>query len=408
MSDDLDASARQLAERYVIGALLTDVSVIREVQMECTPRDFGDARLGEVYAGICRMVAGGDRVDYLTVWDQLASWDVRGLDLSDLARWAGDVPTAANAAYYARMVREDSVRRQLRTIGGRLQEPSTDPTRAVSEAIDALRHVRDHDSTGAGRVVSLRELLDVPEQDDAYDWVIPGLLERRDRLMLTGSEGGGKSTLLRQITILSAAGIHPFRYSPIDPIKVVVVDVENSERQWRRAVRRMTDESAMRGQRDPRDAVILHCPEKQIDITRPKDIGVVHRLLDEHDPDLVLIGPLYRLVPKSINNDDDATPVLAALEGLRDHGVAMLIEAHAGHASSAAGERDLRPRGSSALLGWPEFGLGLRPSKGEVGAGGLKPFQLVPWRGAREWGRGWPTKLTRGQIWPWEPTVSLG
>jgi hypothetical protein len=401
-----EASPRQLAERYVIGALLTDITVLRDVQMECSPRDFGDARLGEVYAGICRMVTQRQQVDYLTVWDQLTAWDVRGLDLADLSRWVAEVPTARNAGHYARMVRDDSVRRQLRAIGGRLQEHANEPIRAVADAIDALRHVRDQDAVDDTHTMSLRELLDVPEQDDTYDWVVPGLLERRDRFMLTGSEGGGKSTLLRQIAILAAAGIHPFRFSPIEPVKAVVVDVENSAKQWRRAVRRLTDEAQMRGQRDPRDYFTLHCPEKQIDINRPQDVGVIHRLLDEHRPDLVLIGPLYRLTPKSINNDDDATPVLAALEGIRDHGVAMLIEAHAGHAASAAGERDLRPRGSSALLGWPEFGMGLRPGK-EIEAGGRKPFQLVPWRGAREWGRGWPTKLTRGQIFPWEPAGSM-
>jgi RecA-family ATPase len=40
--------------------------------------------------------------------------------------------------------------------------------------------------------------------------VIPGLLERRDRLMLTGEEGLGKSYLLRQIAVMAAAGLDPF------------------------------------------------------------------------------------------------------------------------------------------------------------------------------------------------------
>lgn len=390
------------AERYVIGALLKDTSILREVQEEVVPRDFADMRLGDIYAGIVRMVAERAPVDYITVADQLPGWDVRGIDLPDLGRWADEVATVSNAAYYGRLVREASMRRALAQIGDQLRA-STDPGLALSGALDALRGLRDRDASGVGALRTLRDVLDVPEEDDAYDWVVPDLLERRDRLMLTGSEGGGKSTLLRQIAVLSAAGIHPFRFSPIDPIRVLVVDAENSERQWRRAVRHMADECALRGQRDPRDHVALEFVSKT-DITRASDIGAIHRRIDEAKPDLLLIGPLYQLIPRAINSDDDAAPVLAALNSIRDRDVAMLIEAHAGHAVGAGGDRDLRPRGSSALLGWPEFGLGLRRDKGDQGR--QIKFSLVRWRGDRD-RRSWPPKLVRGQVWPWEPAATF-
>jgi replicative DNA helicase len=128
----------------------------------------------------------------------------------------------------------------------------------------------------------------------------------------------------------------------------------------------------------------------------------VHRLIDKHEPDLMLIGPLYRLIPRAINSDDDAAPLLAALDTIRDRGIAMLIEAHAGHAANPKGERDMRPRGSAALMGWPEFGYGLRLNR-------KNPLHvdMVRWRGDRD-ARGWPAKLGRsnvegGQRWPWRP-----
>jgi replicative DNA helicase len=116
----------------------------------------------------------------------------------------------------------------------------------------------------------------------------------------------------------------------------------------------------------------------------------------------MLIGPLYRLIPRAINSDDDAAPLLAALDTIRDRGIAMLIEAHAGHAANPKGERDMRPRGSAALMGWPEFGYGLRLNR-------KNPLHvdMVRWRGDRD-ARGWPAKLGRsnvegGQRWPWRP-----
>lgn len=398
--------AASVAERYVLGALMVDPRVLRDVrEVEgLIPRDFSDHRLGSIYSGIVRLVLEKEPADYIAVWDQLASWNVNGIELQEIAAWTTQVPTAANAGYYARIVRRASLRRSVASVASTLAT-ADDPGLAIARGIDALRELRDRDAiTVSAGVKMLREVLDVPENEDAYDWVVPGLIERRDRLVLTGSEGGGKSTFLRQIAVLSSAGIHPFRFSPIDPVRVLVVDAENSERQWRRAVRRMVDDAALRGNQDPRDSLALECLTKQIDITRAGDLGSIHQMVDAVQPDLLLIGPLYKLVPRSIKDDDDAAPVLAALDSLRDRNVAMLIEAHAGHASSASGERDLRPRGSSALLGWPEFGLGLRRDKQMEN--GRVSTSLVRWRGDRDV-RAWPSKLARGQNWPWEPTVAL-
>src|SRR5690606_38137665 len=113
-------------------------------------------------------------------------------------------------------------------------------------------------------------------------------------------------------------------------------------------------------------------------------------------PDLEVVGPLYRLTPRALQTDDEATPVLAALDTIRERGCAVLTEAHAGHAIGKGGFRDMRPRGSSALMGWPEFGYGLR----SIGAEGY--CDLVPWRGNRE-ERDWPSRMVRADGFRWKP-----
>ena len=86
----------------------------------------------------------------------------------------------------------------------------------------------------------------------------------------------------------------------------------------------------------------------------------------------------------ALMTDDDAVPVLAALDTMRETGACLLMEAHAGH-SVGEGGRNFRPRGSAALMGWPEFGYGLKPiSKGYA--------DLIPWRGDRD-NRNWPDRL---------------
>jgi replicative DNA helicase len=222
-------------------------------------------------------------------------------------------------------------------------------------------------------------------------------LEKRDRLLVTGGEGSGKSTLVRQLAILSAAGLHPFNFTPTPPVNVLVIDAENSESQWRRASRGVTKQAKLYGSHDPGDLRISCTP--RMDLTRDSDLGQVHRLLDDAMADIVVIGPLYRLVPRAITNDDEASPLLAALDTIRDRGCALVIEAHAGHALGQGGERDLRPRGSAALMGWPEFGLGLRLPKP-----GTTTYEITRWRGDRD-RRDFPNGLVKGGDWPWTPVI---
>lgn len=244
---------------------------------------------------------------------------------------------------------------------------------------------------------TLGEIQDATEQE--RDWVIPDLLERQERFILTGEEGGGKSHWMRQVMITSAAGVNPFHsYIQIPPTRVLAIDAENTELQWQRATKYITAIAEHRGQRSPRDNVIIQAGYR-LDFTQQAHIDIVHRWIDQHKPDIVFLGPLYKLMPKEITNDDDAAPLLAALDGIRERGVAMLMEAHAGKSKGEGGERNLAPRGSSALLGWPEFGYGLRRMQNDPDMA-----ILVPWRGDREQ-RAWPRIIRRGieGEYPWMP-----
>lgn len=244
---------------------------------------------------------------------------------------------------------------------------------------------------------TLADILDA--ENPERDWVIPDLLERRERFMLTGEEGGGKSHWMRQVMITAAAGVHPFQsYRQINPCRVLAIDAENTELQWQRATRYITRIAEVHGQRTPRDNVIVQAGYR-LDFTQQAHIDLVHKWIDDYEPDIVFLGPLYKMMPKEVTNDDDAAPLLAALDGLREKGVSLLMEAHAGKGKGPGGDRDLAPRGSSALLGWPEFGYGLKRMQNDPDLA-----VLVPWRGDREQ-RDWPRIIRRGVEgeYPWMP-----
>lgn len=394
------ATAYHEAERAVVGAALLDPNAVRFAIDHCAPEDFADPRLGMAYSLIIGHRSARLGTDEITIAKAATERGVKiePLELFDLRH---QTPTAANIGYYAKIVHEGGVRRRLRKAGSRMIQLADSGT-PMAEALAHARSEWDSVRTSVGTTLDAKPLSEVLEADDEYDWLIPNLLERKDRVIITGGEGAGKSTLVRQIGIMAAAGLHPTLHTSIDPVRVLVVDAENTERQWSRAVRTLTLKARTIGSADPSQTVHLACTPR-IDITTDKDLGAIHRLIDEHAPDLLLIGPLYRLVPRAINDDDAAAPVIAALDTMRDRNLALVIEAHAGHAIGADGHRNLRPRGSSALLGWPEFGFGIAPDPSEDMGGGLPPslFRLVRWRGDRD-ERAWPHSLRRGGEWPWQ------
>lgn len=251
----------------------------------------------------------------------------------------------------------------------------------------------------------LWEFISAPEPP--YDWVIPEILERGDRLILTGFEGLGKSMLTRQIAVMVAAGIHPFAtHKNIPPIRVLYIDCENSERQSRRRFRPLAEASIRCGHRVPDGALRLIHRAEGIDLTRDEWAEYLIERVTAHRPQLLVVGPFYRLHNANMNDELPARKVAAVLDKVRNSvDCALITEAHAGHGGGL--ERSVRPAGSSLLLRWPEFGLGIRPAGERTLAGRPQDVEVAHWRGGRD-DRNWPSFLTMGDPhdWPWK--VALG
>lgn len=318
------------------------------------------------------------------------------------------VPSPASGPAYARAVRGMAVRRRLIEAGLHVAQlgwaTDTDNDGNVvsglaQRAIADLEAVRDYGiGDDAATALDLHEFLAV--EDDEYDWIVPGLLERHDRLVITGQEGLGKSMLLRQMCVMIAAGLHPFTAQPIEPKRVMIIDAENSDTQTRRILRPLAAQAKLTGHPIPQGQFWIEPNVKGIDLAQDRSVSWLLQRLSVVKPDVLMIGPLYKLAPRALQTDDEAAPVLAALDLVRDQGICLLMEAHAGHSVGGAGKRDMRPRGSAALMGWPEFGKGLRVSDDAPSAPGRRRADLVAWRGDRD-ERDWPEVLESGGKWPW-------
>lgn len=396
-----------IAEQAVLGACLLDAPACRGALDSLDGADFYRPAHTTIFHAIGRLAAAGTPVDSITVCEELIeSGELKGaLDRSYVSGLPEAVTTAASVDWHAAIVTGLALRRAVIEACTRLVALAYcgdgEAADLAETAVAWTREVRDHGR--AAEDLPVLDLHDFLAVEHAYDWLVPGLLERGDRLILTAAEGGGKSLLLQQMAICAAAGLDPFTQKPIDPIRVLILDCENGEAATRRRLAPLAAAAARWQHPVPRGALHIECQAAGIDLTRPRDRAWMMRRVERLQPQMLIVGPVYRLHAGNPNDEELARKVTVVIDEARaTSGCAVLMEAHAPHHNGFGKHRDLRPAGSSLWKRWPEFGYGLRPVDDELSAKQERARVVVAWRGPRD-ERAWPTHLKQGADWPWVP-----
>jgi len=389
------------AEQATLGAVLVRPDLVADVLGVLRPSDFSDPRHAELAMIVLELYVSERPVDPQTV---LAEVMKRGA----VGRLGGGpylhtlmerafVP--ANALVYAAEVQSSARLRELTAslieARQRLGQPEADLDRIVAGLTTRLDELR-----AAGRMDEplAPTVAEITEGEDTFDWLVEGLLERGDRFMLTGTEGGGKSVLLAQMAVCLAAGLHPFSHHRTPPLRVLVIDCENPPTLIRRRYRNLIRHAERVGSPVRPDRLRIDMRPEGLDLGRDRDAGWLLRRVSAHRPEVLVTGPLYRLHMANPNDEETARHVASALDAARLRvNCALLLESHSPHKESGAPERSLRPIGSSLWMRWTAFGYGLREVKVEHGP---RSFLFRNWKGDRDV-RQWPTKLEHGTTWPW-------
>lgn len=239
------------------------------------------------------------------------------------------------------------------------------------------------------------DLASEPEPD--HFWVVPNLFERGDRCIVTGGEGEGKSTLLRQWGIMVASGIHPLTLESIPRQRVLLLDLENSREQIKDEINKICDSA---GIDVPTQPWLRVAPwPAGMNLASSEYEAALTRKFEDARPDFVVGGPLYKMVDLSLADENTSKALASALDRLRDQfHFAFIAEAHQVNESTAYNtstkafvrNRPTRPFGSSLWRRWPEYGFCL-----------FTDGTIAHWRMGRRL-RDWPHKLTRGDVWLWE------
>lgn len=394
------------AEAAVLGAAMT-TRAARDAALVLNFEDFYTPRHQHVFAALVALHGAGQPVDTLTVareLDRAGVLDVVGGKAMVTALMAA-APMSSHADAYVAIVADLAARRRLMAAAADLSEQAQDPDRDIGELVGDLEHLGETvriPQSDVQPAPTAGQLAAAASQSREFRWLVPDWIERQDRTGVTGLEGAGKTTLLRQWAVQFASGIHPWFLYPIDRLGVLFVDLQDTDLQAGEAF----DDLISRAGDRYRDN-LLHVVNwrEGIDLRNRRDFRRVDRLMEIHQPDVLMIGPHYKCYKlRGGERSADEQPAiecsLALDELLARHDAALFMEMHSPHGDG--GDRaGLRPFGPSLWLRWPEFGLGLKPQRGSEG----RLVDVVEWRGARDRKRLLPRKFTSSGKWPWSPLL---
>jgi replicative DNA helicase len=143
------------AERAVIGAMLVSETAVSVVGETLAAEDFYSETHRVLYGAMMRLYSRGEPIDQLTLSDELRSvgeFDRLG-GRQYVFRLVESVPTAANAARYAEIVRGKALLRAVIDAGSRIQQEAFSEPDDVTQALDAAeqliygvsnRQLKDH------------------------------------------------------------------------------------------------------------------------------------------------------------------------------------------------------------------------------------------------------------------------
>lgn len=257
------------------------------------------------------------------------------------------------------------------------------------ETLEEVKRILDPYIAALRTVSTADQFLDRSSVD--YSWVIPDMFELGDRLVITGVEGNGKSTLIMQWLVQVACGIHPLTGKSLEwAPRTLLLDLEYGDDELRRRINALKVTAGRAW--NPENIIIKSRPDG-INLLAKEDQDWLYEVVTRGGIEVLGITPLYKTFVGDETDDVVANKVTSFLNTLRDNCV-LITEAHVPHAGPS-GRRPERPIGSSVWMRWPEFGIFLA-SNGE-----LRHF-----RGPRDASREWPAALKRGGKWPWTAVSS--
>lgn len=156
------------AEQAILGAVVLDPPALSRAQEHVRASDFYDSRHRRIFEVMVDLVDRREGLDLLTIGNVLESTGSMAIigGRATLAEWLSSVPSSANIAHHARIVRDHAVRRSLISFTDEISRRAYGKDSAADLLQDAQRHL--HQLASSRDAGSWRPLVDVVNETVAY------------------------------------------------------------------------------------------------------------------------------------------------------------------------------------------------------------------------------------------------
>lgn len=325
----------------------------------------------------------------------------RGKEFSTFYSGIATSGFTGTAAYYGQKVREVAQRRYVERMIARASsnlQKNWEPLEIVeflqSEIAGLPTPADTNDDTW-----TLEDLMSLQIEHEPF--TLPGMLKRNERLVLTGSEGGGKSVFVYQMLTGAAFGVDTFTLERTEPKRVLFLDVENNEFQARGNLDKIVP--TLREVAPDIHPEWRSLKRRVVDLLASKDRSEIIRRIVHYSPDILYMGTAYKLTDISDETHRSVRAIQSVVDRIRSEiNCSVIVEHHAGH-GHMNDRNNMRPEGSSYWLRWPDFGYGMQPLATN---NGQRLMRLGAWRGDRATDRNFPVAVKQGSVMPWVPVYA--
>ena len=395
------------AEECVLGLALTWPALLPEFVGELSAADFYGPSHAALFAAIVELYQDGRAVDTTSVADVLrrgGSLEVVG-GRAKLVALIASSPSPSMARTHAGIVRREAMARRLDKAAMDTRAALADGADPVVVADEVEERIRRLDRGAHLPERYWRSVDDYLAADHSTVGVplIEGLSYQHTRTLVIAAEKLGKSLIMRQIAFCAAAGVHPFTFKPIEPVRVLLWDAENDDDELVPTMRTLLKLiEAVTGPTTLRPA-ILSAPYG-VDLRSRRDRAEIEEVLEDFRPQLIIGGPLYKLMeqPDNVTDPRHAERLQRVLDDIRKRwGCAVLLEHHA--PSGRQGQaREIRSVGGQRWAAWPEVTVALHEKKQANGPSSVEVRFPHPPRGHFRWPKRFDRGIKPGD-WPWYP-----
>ena len=371
--------------------------------------DFYRPGFATVFAAIVELYENGVAVDAVTVGNVLqrkGTLDEVG-GVSGLLEMSINVPSSLSASSYALIIRKEASARRLHHVfveGCRSLSEGRDAVEVAEAAEERIRAI-DRGGRLPERYWRSWDDYGAAEHEGAGVPLVEGMTNLHTRTILLATEKLGKSMLARQIAFCVAAGVHPFNFQPITPVRVLVLDAENDDDELLPSRKRLTDCLTRTPAAKATRPALMSSPYG-LDLRSRRDRSELEEVLEDVRPQLIVGGPIYKMLPQAdgVSDPRHAERLQQIFDSIRKRwGCALLLEHHA-PSGKPGSEREIRSIGGQRWAAWPEVTIALHARKNSNGPDSAEVRYPHPARGRFRW----PKRFERGinqWEWPWVPVL---